>query len=51
MGIHVAVDVDPAEALKLLSNLKKYKVNRLCVTNLKERGRIMLRDKLDEERR
>ena len=51
VGVEVEVDVDPAEALKYLSNLKKYRVNRLCVENLKEKGWEMLGENLEEERR
>ena len=36
IGVEVAVDINPVEALQLLSNLKKYKLNKLCVINLKE---------------
>lgn len=36
--INLDKDVYPVEALKLLSNLKKYKVNKLCIDDLKETG-------------
>ena len=50
-GVEVEVDIDPAVALKSLSNLKKYRINRLCVENLKEKGWTMLGTNLEEERR
>lgn len=35
VGVGVEVDVDQAEALKSLSDLINYRVNRLCDENLK----------------
>ena len=45
------VDIDPADALKSLCNLKKYKINMLCIDNLKVPGRNMIGDKIEEDRR
>ena len=51
VGFEVEVDTDPAEALASLSSLKKYRINRLCVENLKEKGWLMLGSNIEEERR
>ena len=51
VGVEVEVDTDPAEALKSLSNLKKYRIKRLCVENLKEKGWSMLGSNIEEERK
>ena len=51
IGIEVVVYIDPAEALKSVSNLKKHNVNRLCVINLKEKGLTILGENIEKERR
>ena len=43
--------VDPAEALNSLSNLKKYKVNKLYIVDIKQAGWNMIVNKLEEVRR
>lgn len=48
---NIEVNTNAAEALTLLSNLKKYKVDILCIENLKETGWNMIGDKLEGERR
>jgi len=43
-------NVVSAEALKALSNLKKYKINQLCTQNLTKLGWQLLGDNVSEER-
>ena len=42
---------DYTDDLKSLSNLKKYKINLMCIENLKEIGWTKLGDNLEEDRR
>ena len=42
---------DPEDALRILSNMKRYKINPLCSQNIVEIGWQKLGEKLEEDRR